>query len=106
MSLMDGGDKFETRKVKLVVKKPGISSFIFSFAHKFSFIYGIFSAIIAIGLGVFASVVLEKLVMDKELVFLVVLDDSDEVLNALRYASQRSSINKGRVALLYTFETP
>ena len=60
MSLMDGGDKFETRKVKLVVKKPGISSFIFSFAHKFSFIYGIFSAIIAIGLGVFASVVFGK----------------------------------------------
>ena len=24
--------------------------------------------------------------MDKELIFLVVLDDSDEVLNALRYA--------------------
>ena len=43
--------------------------------------------------------------MDKELVFLVVLDDSDEVSNALRYASQRSSINNGRVALLYTFET-
>jgi len=43
--------------------------------------------------------------MDKELVFLVVLDNSEEVLNALRYASQRSSINNGRVALLYTFET-
>ena len=43
--------------------------------------------------------------MVKELIFLVVLDDSDEVLNALRYASQRSSINNGRVALLYTFET-
>ena len=43
--------------------------------------------------------------MEKELVFLVVLDDSEEVLNALRYASQRSSINNGRVALLYTFET-
>ena len=60
MSLMDGGDKFETRKVKLIVKKPGISSFIFSFAHKFSFIYGVFSAIIAIALGVFASIVFRK----------------------------------------------
>ena len=60
MSLMDEGDKFETRKVKLEVKKPGISSFIFSFAHKFSFIYGIFSAIIAIALGVFASIVFRK----------------------------------------------
>ena len=61
MSLMDGGDKFETRKIKLEVKKPGISSFVFSFAHKFSFIYGIFSAIIAIALGVFASLVFRKL---------------------------------------------
>ena len=43
--------------------------------------------------------------MDKELVFLVVLDDSSEIMNALRYAAQRSAINKGRVALLYTFET-
>ena len=50
MSLMDGGDRFETRKVKLKVKKPGVPSFIFAFAHKFSFIYGVFSAIIAVAL--------------------------------------------------------
>ena len=31
MSLMDGGDKFETRKVKLVVKKPGIEFFCLFF---------------------------------------------------------------------------
>ena len=43
--------------------------------------------------------------MDKELIFLVVLDDSSEIMNALRYAAQRSAINNGRVALLYTFET-
>ena len=60
MSLMDGGDTFETRKIKLEVKKPGIGSFIFSFAHKFSFVYGVFSAIIAIALGVFASLVFRK----------------------------------------------
>ena len=60
MSLMDGGNKFETKKTKLTVKKPGVSSFIFSFAHKFSFIYGVFSAIIAIALGVFASFVFRK----------------------------------------------
>ena len=30
--------------------------------------------------------------MDKELVFLVVLDNSDEVLNALRYASQKAQL--------------
>lgn len=60
MSLMDGGNKFETKKIKLSVRKPGLSSFIFSFAHKFSFIYGVFSAIIAIALGVFASFVFRK----------------------------------------------
>ena len=60
MSLMDGGDRFETRKIKLKVKKPGIGSFIFAFAHKFSFIYGVFSAIIAVALGVIASVVFRK----------------------------------------------
>ena len=60
MSLMDGGDTFETRKIKLEVKKPGIGSFVFSFAHKFSFVYGVFSAIIAIALGVSASLVFRK----------------------------------------------
>ena len=43
--------------------------------------------------------------MDKEIVFLVVLDDSEEMFRALRYAGRRSSRNNGRVALLYTFET-
>ena len=45
---------------KLEVKKPGIGSFVFSFAHKFSFVYGVFSAIIAVALGVFASLVFRK----------------------------------------------
>ena len=43
--------------------------------------------------------------MDKVIVFLVVLDDSEEMFRALRYAGRRSSRNNGRVALLYTFET-
>ena len=43
--------------------------------------------------------------MEKELTFLVVLDDSEEIFNALRYAAQRSARQNGRVALLYTFET-
>ena len=43
---------------------------------------------------------------EKELTFLVVLDDSKEIFNALRYAAQRSARTNGRVALLYTFETP
>ena len=42
--------------------------------------------------------------IDKELTFLVVLDDSEEIFNALRYAAKRSARTNGRVALLYTFE--
>ena len=43
--------------------------------------------------------------MEKELTFLVILDDSEEMFKALRYAAQRTSRNNGRVALLYTFDT-
>ena len=43
--------------------------------------------------------------MEKELTFLVVLDDSNEIFNALRYAARRTARTNGRVALLYTFET-
>ena len=43
--------------------------------------------------------------IEKELTFLVVLDDSKEVFNALRYAATRTARINGRVALLYTFET-
>ncbi len=43
--------------------------------------------------------------MEKELTFLVVVDESPEMYKALRYAAQRSERNNGRVALLYTFET-
>ena len=43
--------------------------------------------------------------MEKELTFLVVLDDSKEIFNALRYAARRTARTNGRVALLYTFET-
>ena len=43
--------------------------------------------------------------MEKEIIFLVVLDDSEEMFRALRYAARRSSRNNGRVALLYTFDT-
>ncbi len=60
MSLIDKGNKFETKKIKISVEKPGLSSFIFKFAHKFSFIYGIFSAIIAIGLGIIAGFIFKK----------------------------------------------
>jgi uncharacterized protein (TIGR02186 family) len=60
MNLMDQGSKFETKKIQIFVEKPGISSFIFEFAHKFSFLYGIFSAIIAIGLGITAGFIFKK----------------------------------------------
>ena len=42
--------------------------------------------------------------MTKELTFLVIIDDSKEMTNALRYASLRAARVDGRVAILYTFE--
>ena len=39
--------------------------------------------------------------MSKELTFLVILDGTPEMFNALRYAAQRSARNDGRVAILY-----
>ncbi len=60
LSLMESGSKIETEKMKIFVEKPGISSFVFKFAHKFSFLYGIFSAIIAIGLGLAAGIIFRK----------------------------------------------
>ena len=43
--------------------------------------------------------------MEKEFTFLVVLDDSEEMYKALKYAALRSLRSGGRVALLYTFDT-
>ena len=60
MNLMDKGSKFETKKIQIFVEKPGISSFIFEFAHRFSFLYGVFSAIIAIALGIIAGFIFKK----------------------------------------------
>ena len=42
--------------------------------------------------------------MEKELTFLVIVDESPEMFKALRYAALRSLRNDGRVALLYTFD--
>jgi len=42
--------------------------------------------------------------MEKEITFLVVVDESKEMFRAMRYAARRSSRNNGRVALLYTFD--
>ena len=60
MNLMDKGSKFETKKIQIFVEKPGVSSFIFEFAHRFSFLYGVFSAIIAIALGIIAGFIFKK----------------------------------------------
>ena len=43
-----------------ISSKLGLSSFIFKFAHNFSFIYGLFSAIIAISLGLSAGLIFRK----------------------------------------------
>ena len=43
--------------------------------------------------------------MNKDLNFLVVLDDSEEMFKALKYAALRSVRTNGRVAILYTFDT-
>ncbi len=60
LNIMDSINNFESKKVKINVYKPGLSSFIFKFAHKFSFIYGLFSAIIAIGLGLSAGFIFRR----------------------------------------------
>ena len=42
------------------VKKPGFNSFIYNFAHNFSFLYGIVSVIVAVSLGVGAGFIFRK----------------------------------------------
>jgi hypothetical protein len=53
-------NNFESPEQYLTVEKLGVSSFVYKMAHKYSFIYGIFSAIIAIGLGFFAGIIFRK----------------------------------------------
>ena len=60
LNIMDTINNFESKKIQIKVVKPGLSSFIFKFAHKFSFIYGLFSAIIAITLGLSAGLIFRK----------------------------------------------
>tara|TARA_B100000900_G_scaffold387915_1_gene379556 strand:+ start:951 stop:1676 length:726 start_codon:yes stop_codon:yes gene_type:complete len=60
LSIIDSINNFESKKVEIDVYKPGLSSFVFKFAHKFSFMYGLFSAIIAIGLGLSAGLIFRK----------------------------------------------
>ena len=60
LNIIDSINNFESKKINIKVSKPGLSSFVFKFAHKFSFLYGLFSAIIAIGLGLSAGFVFRK----------------------------------------------
>ena len=60
LNIIDSVNNFESRKVEINVVKPGLSSFVFKLAHKFSFIYGLFSVIIAIGLGLTAGFIFKK----------------------------------------------
>ncbi len=60
LNIIDSINNFESKKVKIDIYKPGLSSFIFKFAHKFSFIYGLFSAIIAISLGLSAGLIFRR----------------------------------------------
>lgn len=60
LSIMSSINNFQSPEQNVMVEKLGLSSFVFKIAHKYSFIYGILSAIIAIGLGVFAGIVFKK----------------------------------------------
>ena len=60
MSIVNKVNTYETSKQEIVVKKPGLSSFVYQFAHKYSFIYAIFSVIIAICLGLIAGILFRK----------------------------------------------
>ena len=53
--------KLVSKKSKFFfVKKPGLNSFIYKFAHNFSFLYGLVSVIVAIALGVGAGFIFRK----------------------------------------------
>ena len=60
MSIVNKTNAYETNKQKIIIKKPGVSSFVYNLAHNFSFIYAIFSVIIAISLGLLAGVLFRK----------------------------------------------
>ena len=58
---MNSMNNFESPEKFVIVEKLGLSLLtIFAMAHKYSFIYGVFSAIIAIALGFFAGIVFRK----------------------------------------------
>ncbi len=60
MESYENNKKISKKPINLVIKKPGFNSFIFEFAYKFSFLYGLISAIIAILLGIGAGYFFRK----------------------------------------------
>lgn len=52
----------ESKKKYVIIKKLGLSSFLYKFAHNLSLIYGLFCAIIAIGLGLIAGIIFRRVV--------------------------------------------
>ena len=78
---------------------------MFSILPTNSHLYMVYFLLIAIGLGLTAGFIFRRFYDREGTYILVVLDDSEEIFNALRYAAKRSARTNGRVALLYTFET-
>ncbi len=50
----------EEKKIEVFVKKKGLNSFIYKFAHNFSFLYGVSCAFVAILFGLGASFIYRK----------------------------------------------
>ena len=55
------GKIIKKKEKSIKVNKMGFNSFIFTLAHKFSFIYGIISVLIAISFGIIAGVIFRKI---------------------------------------------
>jgi len=60
MEIVKDGKNILKKKKNFFLKKPGFNSFIYKFAHNFSFLYGLISVIVAIALGVSAGIIFRK----------------------------------------------
>ena len=114
----DDGDVVAAQTSILIVSKVGLEADIFDIGQNQPALYGLISIVLAVGAGWSAGLIFKK-IRDKgttmseadlsaehehERVFLVVVDDSEELNNALRFACRRAQHTSGRVALLYVIE--
>ena len=60
-AVIKDGKIIKKKEKSIKVNKMGFNSFIFTLAHKFSFIYGIISVLIAISFGIIAGVIFRKI---------------------------------------------